>query len=57
MAPLIAFIRHKKSEAPRACGRPTDYAWRISRLEEQEFYDQNGGLGPRILYRVLLALE
>lgn len=55
MTPLIVFIRPKKFETALSCCRSTDYACRKARLEEQEFYDRNGGLGQRILYWIISA--
>ena len=54
MAPVLALTQRKNS--PHSGGRLTAYARRTARLKEQDFYDEHGGLGQRILYLVFSAL-
>ena len=50
---LIVVIGQERSKTAPFCCRSSDYARRQARLEEHEFYDQHGGLGQRVLYRII----
>lgn len=57
MSPPIASIRRRTFEATASSGRRTDYASRNAQVKEQRFYVQSGGIGQRMLYRVVSALD
>ena len=57
MSPLLAYTRRRNFEETASCGQQTDYASRNALVKEQGFYVQSGGIGQRMLYRVMSVLD